>query len=104
MPNSCTVVNAVDWTVGMEEYPCNSHPVFASVIFMNAQIQNRSEIAERSSGADTVVGFAVLGMLAAGTVGVLKAMNMEHGVDVFFCLLGSLTAFGCVWYIYGGKP
>jgi hypothetical protein len=66
------------------------------------QTQNRSETSERSSNADTVVGFAVLGLLVAGGVGVLKALSMDSGFDVLLCLLGSV-AFGAVYYIYFGK-
>ncbi len=68
-----------------------------------SQTQNRSETPERSSSAETVVGFAVMGLLAAGTVGVLKAMSMESGFDVLLCLLGSVAAFGAVYHIYFGR-
>ncbi len=64
------------------------------------QMQNRSAVAERNSSADTVVGFAVLGMLAAGTAGILKALSMASGFDVLLCLLGSVAAFGAVYYLY----
>lgn len=67
------------------------------------QVQKQSETPERSSSADTVVGFAVLGLLTAGTVGILKALSMESGFDVLLCLLGSVAAFGAVYYIYFGK-
>lgn len=70
---------------------------------MNAQSQNRSEAIEQNSSADTGVGFAVIGLLSAGVAGILKAMNMDHGIDVLFCLLGSVAAFGSVWYIHCGK-
>ena len=69
----------------------------------SSQTQNRSETVERSSGGETVLGFAVIGLLAAGTVGVLKAMSMTSGIDVLLCLLGSVTAFGAVFYLYFGK-
>ena len=64
------------------------------------QRKNQSEASERSSGADTVVGFAVLGCLVAGTVGIIQALNMKSGFDVLLCLLGSVAAFGMVFYIY----
>ena len=67
------------------------------------QTQNRSETTARSSSTDTVLGFAVIGLLVAGTVGVLKALSMESGFDVLLCLLGSVAAFGAVYYIYFGK-
>jgi pimeloyl-ACP methyl ester carboxylesterase len=33
---------------------------------------------ERASSAETVIGFAVLGCLVAGGVGILKALSMDH--------------------------
>ena len=57
----------------------------------------------RGSSTDTVLGFAVIGLLVAGTAGVLKALSMESGFDVLLCLLGSVVAFGAVYYIYFGK-
>lgn len=70
---------------------------------MSAQTENRSETSERSSNANTVVGFVVMGLLVAGTVGILKALGMESGLDVLLCLIGSVTAFCAVYYIYYGK-
>ncbi len=72
---------------------------------MNAQTQtqNRNETAKRGASAETVVGFAVLGLLVAGTVGILKALSMESGFDVLLCLVGSVAAFGTVYYLYFGK-
>jgi hypothetical protein len=67
------------------------------------QAQNKGETTERSSSADTVLGFAVIGLLVAGTVGALKALSMESGFDVLLCLVGSVAAFGAVYYIYYGK-
>ena len=67
------------------------------------QAQNRNETSGRSASADTAIGFSVLGLMAAGTVGLLKALGMESGFDVLLCLLGSVTAFGAVFYIYLGK-
>jgi hypothetical protein len=72
---------------------------------MSTQIQThiQSKTPEHSSSAETVVGFAVLGLLVAGAIGIWKALSMESGIDVFFCLLGSTAAFGAVYYIYFGK-
>ncbi len=67
------------------------------------QAQNQSDVTEQNSSASTVLGFAVIGLLAAGTVGVLKALSMDSGFDVLLCLLGSVAAFGAVYYIYFGK-
>ena len=67
------------------------------------QTPKRSETTECGSSTDTVLGFSVLGLLVAGTVGVVKALSMESGLDVLFCLLGSVAAFGAVYYIFFGK-
>jgi predicted RND superfamily exporter protein len=65
--------------------------------------ENQTGKTGRSSSADTALGFAVLGLEIAGTIGVVKALSMSSGLDVLFCLLGSVTAFGAVYYIYYGK-
>ena len=69
---------------------------------MNTQtrVENWDTITERRSNAETVVGFAVLGCLVAGGVGIAKALGMESGFDVLLCLLGSVAAFGMVFYVY----
>jgi UDP-N-acetylmuramyl pentapeptide phosphotransferase/UDP-N-acetylglucosamine-1-phosphate transferase len=67
------------------------------------ETQNRSKTPEHSSSAETVVGFAILGLLVAGAVGISKAVNMTSGLDVLLCLLGSVAAFGMVIYIYFRK-
>ena len=60
----------------------------------------RTDAIERSSSAATVVGFAVIGCLVAGVIGIFKAMSMESGGGVLCCLLASVAAFGAVAYIY----
>jgi uncharacterized membrane protein YuzA (DUF378 family) len=70
---------------------------------MTTQTPPPSEKLERSSSADTVLGFVVLGLLTAGAVGILKALSMASGFDVLLCLLGSVAAFGTVYYIYFGR-
>jgi hypothetical protein len=39
------------------------------------------------SNAEMVMGFAVLGCLMAGGVGIWKALTMISGLDVLLCLL-----------------
>jgi hypothetical protein len=68
---------------------------------MSTQIQSNTP--ERSSSAETVIGFAVLGLLVTGVVGIGKAIGMHRGADVLLCLLGSVAAFGTVIYIYFHK-
>lgn len=54
----------------------------------------------RVSEAETAIGFAVMGCLVAGAVGIVKALEMERASDVLLCLLGSVAAFGFVIYIH----
>ena len=65
---------------------------------------NRNEPVDRSASADAVLGWTVFGLLSAGAVGVFKALSMASGVDVLLCLLGSVTAFGAVYFICFGRP
>lgn len=67
------------------------------------ETSNKSKAPERSSDGETVVGFAVLGLLVAGAIGISKAISMTSGLDVLLCLLGSVAAFGAVVYIYFGR-
>ena len=67
-----------------------------------AQAQNISSEAKATKGiisGEAVVGYAVLGCLVAGTVGIFKAVFMQ-GVGSAACLLASVAAFGTVCYIY----
>ena len=64
------------------------------------QSENQAVTKERGNSGDTVVGFAVLGCLVAGFVGISRALYMQSGFDVLLCLLGSVAAFGMVFYIY----
>jgi uncharacterized membrane protein YuzA (DUF378 family) len=68
----------------------------------DAQTENQIK-AEQTSSGETVLGFAVLGCLVAGAVGILKALDMHSGFDVLLCLLGSVTAFGAIFYLYLAK-
>ena len=70
---------------------------------MTTQTQQQSKNVETTYSGDTVLGFVVLGLLTAGAVGVWKALSMTSGFDVMLCLLGSVAAFGGVYYIYFGK-
>lgn len=64
---------------------------------------SRASEPEDSSSAETIMGFAVLGLLAAGFIGLSKALSMNSGSSVLLCLLGSVVAFSAVIYIYFGK-
>ena len=58
---------------------------------------------DSTSTGDTILGLVVLGLLAGGVVGILKATSMASGFDVMLCLFGSVAAFGGVYYILFGK-
>jgi hypothetical protein len=62
------------------------------------ETETRGEITEakRTSALD----YAVFGCLAAGGVGIIKALDMNSAIDVFICLLGSVVAFGVVFYVH----
>jgi hypothetical protein len=64
------------------------------------QTENQPLTTEQGGSGEMVVGFAVLGCLVAGAVGIFKAWSMQTGFDVLLCLLGSVAAFGMVFYIY----
>jgi hypothetical protein len=79
-----------------------NHPTFGGESIpdpMNTPTQTWRIPPTSSSKGDTVVGFAMVGFLLAGAVGLVKAMGMTSGVDVLFWLLGSATAFGAVVYV-----
>jgi hypothetical protein len=63
---------------------------------IEAEARGETAEAKRTSGLD----YAVFGCLAAGGVGILKALDMSSAVDVFICLLGSVAAFGLVFYVH----
>ena len=71
---------------------------------MTALLQKSSNrLRANSSPGDAVVGFAILGLQVAGALGIIKAMGMENGLDVLFCLTGSAAAFGTVIYMHFRK-
>ena len=47
-----------------------------------------------------VMILAVVGCLLAGFAGVIKALGMVDGFDVFLCLLGAIGAFGTALCVY----
>jgi hypothetical protein len=63
---------------------------------IEAEARGQTAEAKRTSALD----YAVFGCLAAGGVGILKALDMSSAVDVFICLLGSVVAFGVVFYVH----
>ncbi|HEY3856567.1 MAG TPA: hypothetical protein VGO67_19450 [Verrucomicrobiae bacterium] len=65
----------------------------------NTETANRVETSTVTSDKADSLGWAVLGCLVAGGVGIVKALSMERGIDVFACILGSLAAYGVVFYV-----
>jgi hypothetical protein len=58
-----------------------------------------AKVIKRIFSGEAVVGYAVLGCLVAGTIGIIKAMGMEDA-GAAACLLAAVAAFGTVCYIY----
>lgn len=56
----------------------------------------QTEVKSRTSALD----WAVFGCLAAGAVGIIKALDMDKASDVLLCLIGSVLAFGVVFYMH----
>ncbi|MFO1477138.1 MAG: hypothetical protein U1F98_10860 [Verrucomicrobiota bacterium] len=67
--------------------------------FMPQFIKKEPEKEAPDSAGESVVGMAALGCLTAGVVGIMKALNMQTGADVMFCLVGASAAFGVLFYI-----
>jgi hypothetical protein len=65
---------------------------------------NRPDSAEATSSNAEGLDWAVFGCLAAGGVGIIKALQMDKPVDILVCLLGSLVAFCVVFYVNLRRP
>jgi 4-amino-4-deoxy-L-arabinose transferase-like glycosyltransferase len=61
-----------------------------------------AKVIKRVFSGEAVVGYAVLGCLVAGTIGIIKAIGMEDA-GAAACLLAAVAAFGTVCYIYFRK-
>jgi hypothetical protein len=65
---------------------------------------DRGEAAEGSSRKTTALDWAIFGCLAAGGVGIIKSLGMQSPFGVFLSMLGSVAAFGMVFYVHVRKP
>ena len=63
------------------------------------QTESRSDTDESTSRTDAL-DWAVFGCLAAGGVGIIKALSMDRAIDILICLLGSVIAFSVVLYVH----
>jgi 4-amino-4-deoxy-L-arabinose transferase-like glycosyltransferase len=61
-----------------------------------------ARVVKRIFSVEAVVGYAVLGCLVAGTIGIIKAIGMADA-GAAACLLAAVAAFGTVCYIYFRK-
>jgi hypothetical protein len=69
------------------------------------QAESKTDDAKESKrvvSGESITGYAVIGCLVAGTIGIFKAMGSE-GVGAGACLLASVAAFGTIYYIYYRK-
>jgi len=64
-----------------------------------AETESRKDAAETESRTDAL-DWAVFGCLAAGGVGIIKALNMDKALDILICLLGSVVAFSVVFFVH----
>jgi hypothetical protein len=56
--------------------------------------------AAKSESRTDALDWAVFGCLAAGAVGIVKALDMDRPFDIAICLLASVVAFGVVFYVH----
>jgi uncharacterized sodium:solute symporter family permease YidK len=61
------------------------------------------QASQKNSNRETVMAFTVIGCLAAGLAGTIKACEMAKGFDVLLCLIGAVTAFGLALCVYFWK-
>jgi len=72
---------------------------WSEIMARETTVESAAKTPVGHSDADTIMGYAVLGCLVAGGIGIFKALSMESGLDVLLCLLGSVAAFGMVYHI-----
>jgi len=51
-----------------------------------------------AGGAEAAIGFAVLGLFAAGISGIMRAWSATDLGDAALCLAASVAAFGTICY------
>jgi len=76
-------------------------------VFMIEQPQTEkktddAKLSKRVISGETVTGYAVIGCLVAGTIGILKSTEVD-GIGAAACLLAAVAAFGVVCHIYFRK-
>ncbi len=62
-----------------------------------------NQASRKHSSRETVMAFTVVGCLAAGLAGTIKACEMARGFDVLLCLIGAVAAFGLALCVYFWK-
>jgi len=79
--------------------PSGANPVTIKSMTTQTETENRKDAAESESRADAL-DWAVFGCLAAGAVGIIKALSMDKALDILVCLLGSIAAFSVIFYVH----
>jgi CHASE2 domain-containing sensor protein len=59
----------------------------------------RGALQPRGGAGEVIVGFAVLGLFIAGTIGLLRAWRAIDPLDGAVCLAASIVAFGAICYL-----
>ena len=71
---------------------------------MNSETSTKSDsLRDDPISADLGPGWAVLGCLSAGGVGIFRALTIESANGVFLCLMASVIAFYVVYHMYHHK-
>jgi hypothetical protein len=55
---------------------------------------------QNPASGSAIMDFAVLGLLLAGVICMIKATQMENPMDVLLCLLGSGAGCGLTCFVY----
>jgi hypothetical protein len=55
---------------------------------------------QNPASGSAIMDFAVLGLLLAGVICMIKATQMENPMDVLLCLLGSGVGCGLTCFVY----
>ena len=59
----------------------------------------RGAVQQGGGAGEVIVGFAVLGLFIAGTIGLLRAWRAIDPLDGAVCLAASIVAFGAICYL-----
>lgn len=98
---SATVENpTMGQTPGNSVAPSVPATATTTLVPKENHLPTEPEVRQAAARGSAVMEFAVLGLLLAGAVGILKAIQMDNPLDVLLCLLGSTSGCGLVCWVY----